>query len=207
MIAERRVSTSAGVTRAVSALLCLLLLLGASTAASAAAPAATKAPPAVQQAEWGSFDVLVRLQNLPRTYSCDDLWYKLRDLLLKLGARAYMTITPYHCGYTGGGPATSPSLELKFQLPRVLSGSATRYAQISVIDEPIRLAPGSPPSLSAKDCDLVRQLQGTLFAALPLHVNAADFSCKVAQPSFVLNVQAPIAAGRQAAAAQLPPAR
>jgi hypothetical protein len=185
------------------ALLCLLLFLGVSPTARADAPAtaaATQAPQAVQPAEWSSFDMLVRLQNLPRTYSCDDLWYKLRDLLLELGARAYMTITPYHCGFAGGGPATSPSLELKFQLPRVLSGSEIRYAQISVIDEPIRLAPGSPPSLSDKDCDLLRQLQATLVTALPVHVSAASFSCTAAQPSFTLNVRAPIAAGRQAAA-------
>jgi hypothetical protein len=195
------------VTRATFALLSLLLFLGASSAVratAAATAAASEAPPTVQPAEWTSFDMLVRLQNLPRTYSCDDLWYKLRDLLLKLGARAYMTITPYHCGFAGGGPATSPSLELKFQLPRVLSGSDTRYAQISVIDEPIRLAPGSPPSLSDKDCDLVRQLQATLFTALPVHVSAANFSCTTPQPSFMLSVQARIAAGRQAAA-QSPP--
>jgi hypothetical protein len=171
-------------------------LLGAATFASAAAPDV----PAAQPAEWRSYDLLVRLQNLPHSYSCDDLWYKLRDVLLKLGARAYMTLTPYHCGVTGGGPATSPNLELKFQLPSVLTGASTRYAQISVVDEAIRLAPGSPPSLTDKDCQLVRQLQGTLFAALPLHVTAADFKCSEAQPSFALNVQAPIAAGREAAA-------
>jgi hypothetical protein len=170
-------------------------MVGAAVGVGAAAPEV----PAPQPAEWRSFDVLVRLNNLPRTYSCDDLWYKLRDTLLKLGARAYMTITPYHCGFVGGGPATSPSLELKFQLPSVLSGQATRYAQISVIDETVRLAPGSPPSLSDKDCELLRQLQATLFAALPLHVTAANFSCAATPASFALNVRAPITAGRQAA--------
>jgi len=178
-----------------SEVLCLLLLSGACAGAHAAAPEV----PAAQPAEWRSFDLLVRLQNLPRTYSCDDLWYKLHDLLLKLGARAYMTITPYHCGFAGGGPATSPSLELKFQLPRVLVGGATRYAQIPVIKETVRLAPGSPASLADKDCELVRQLQSTLFAALPLRVSAADFHCTAAQPAFALNVQAPIAAAREAA--------
>jgi hypothetical protein len=169
--------------------------MGASVGVSAAAPEV----PAAQPAEWRSYDLLVQLNGLPRTYSCDDLWYKLRDTLLKLGARAYMTITPYHCGFTGGGPATSPSLELKFQLPSVLSGPATRYAQISVIDETVRLAPGSPPSLSDKDCELVRQLQATLFAGLPVHVTAANFSCGATPASFALNVRAPITAGRQAA--------
>lgn len=189
------------VRRCFPALLALLSLLGASAFVRAAATDV----PAAQPAEWRSYDLLVPLQNLPRTYSCDDLWYKLRDVLLKIGARAYMTITPYHCGFVGGGPATSPSLELKFQLPTVLTGSATRNAQISVVDEAVRLAPGSPASLTDKDCQLVRQLQGTLFSALPLHVTAADFSCTRAQPSFALNVKAEIAAGREAAAH--PPSR
>jgi hypothetical protein len=184
------------VHRCLPPLLALLLLLGASLSVRAAAPAV----PVAQPAEWRSYDLLVQLQNLPHTYSCDDLWYKLRDVLLKLGARAYMTLTPYHCGVAGGGPATSPNLELKFQLPSVVVGDAKRYAQMSVVPEIVRLAPGSPPSLTDKDCQLVRQLQGTLFAALPLHITAADFSCARAQPSFALNVQAPIAAGREAAA-------
>lgn len=187
--------------RRLPVLLAPLFLLGA-------APSVRAAPPevaAAQPAEWRSYDLLVRLQNLPHTYSCDDLWYKLRDVLLKVGARAYMTLTPYHCGVTGGGPATSPNLELKFQLPSVVAGEAKRYAQISVIDETVRLAPGSPPSLTDEDCQLVRQLQGTLFAALPLHVTSADFSCTRPQPSFALNVQVPIAAGREAAAQ--PPSR
>ena len=183
------------------AVVALLGLLGASAGVRAAAPDV----PAAQPAEWRSYDLLVRLQNLPHTYSCDDLWYKLRDVLLKLGARAYMTLTPYHCGITGGGPATSPNLELKFQLPSVLTGTAERYAQISVVNEAVRLAPGSPPSLTDKDCQLVRQLQGTLFAALPLQVTAADFKCTEALPSFALNLQAPIATGREAAAQ--PPSR
>jgi len=189
------------VRRRSSAVIALLSLLGASAFVRAAAPDV----PAAQPAEWRSYDMLVRLQNLPHTYSCDDLWYKLRDVLLKLGARAYMTLTPYHCGITGGGPATSPSLELKFQLPMVLTGTATRYAQIYVIDEAVRVAPGSPPSLTDKDCQLVRQLQETLFIALPLHVTAADFKCMGAQPSFALNLQTPIAAGREAAVQ--PPSR
>ena len=56
----------------------------------------------------------------------------MRDVLLQLGARAYMTITPYGCGSIHSGEARSPRVELKFQLPEVLSGSATRYAQITV---------------------------------------------------------------------------
>lgn len=182
-------------SRTAAALLALLLAVAAAGGARAAAAPAVPLP-----AEWRSFDLLVQFHALPRSYSCDELWYKFRDVLLKLGARAYMTITPYHCGFTGGGRATSPSVELEFQLPRLLSGPDTRYAQISVVDQRVRLAPGSPRTIGDEDCELVRQLRATLFAGLPLHITTADFSCTVAPQAFALNVQAPIAARRQAVA-------
>jgi hypothetical protein len=177
----------------------LLLLAVVVPLAGGAYAAATSAQPA----EWRTYDVLVDFQNLPRTYSCDELWYRFRDVLRSLGARAYMTVTPYDCGYIGGGEARSPHVEVKFQLPQPLQGAATRYAQLSVITRPVRLAPGAPRSLQASDCELVRQLQSTLLAALPLHVTVADFNCSSAHASFALSINAPLAvapASRQAQA-------
>ncbi len=169
-----------------------LLLLGMAAAAvdASAAPAATSTP-----ARWKSYYVLVEFQDLPRTYSCDELWYKVRDLLLRLGARPAMTITPYACGFLGGGEARSPRVEVKFQLPEPLAGSETRYADATVSEQAVRLAPGSPGSLHADDCELMRQLQQTLLAGLPVQITRSAFSCKPAANSFALTVDAPIAAG------------
>jgi hypothetical protein len=89
--------------------------------------------PSAQPAEWRTYDLVVDFHDLPRTYSCDELWYKFRDVLRKLGARAYMTISPNRCGYVGGGEARSPHVEVKFQLPQPLPGGETRYAQPSVL--------------------------------------------------------------------------
>ena len=181
-------------------LLALVLPLAGGVCAAADAPSA-------QPAEWRTYDLLVDLQDLPRTYSCDELWYKFRDVLRQLGARAHMTITPYHCGYVGGGEARSPHVEVKFQLPKPLQGAATRYAQLTVVNQPVRLAPGAPRSLQPSDCEFVRQLQGTLLAGLPLHVAAADFNCSAAHASFALTLNAPLAvpASRQAQAAGAAP--
>jgi hypothetical protein len=181
----------------------LLLMLGAAVAAHAAtsAPAAATGP---APAEWRRYDILVHLHDLPRTYSCDDLWYKFRDLLLAVGARVYMTISPYHCGYVGGGPELSPSVEVKFQLPALLHGGATRYEQISAVEQRVHLAPGAPRSLKAQDCALVSQLPSELFAALPVHLSAASFSCRQQQESFDVTLAATLAvpsASRQASAA------
>jgi hypothetical protein len=182
----------------------IALLLAAATAAVAAAATTTRTPAPATPAEWRTYDVLLPFQDLPTSYSCDDLWYKFRDLLLKLGARAYMTVSPYHCGYVGGGPAPSPSVELRFQLPQVLHGTAaTRYAQISVVEKTIRLAPGAPPSLKPSDCELMKQLQNLLFPALPLHVSTAAFSCAPPHASFALTVSASVAVRAAARAASV----
>jgi len=118
----------------------------------------------------------------------------MRDVLLQLGARAYMTITPYGCGSIHSGEARSPRVELKFQLPEVLSGSATRYAQITVNERVVHLAPGAPRSLQPGDCELMRQMQGTLLVGLPVHVTASAFHCTAATQSFALTVDVPLAA-------------
>jgi hypothetical protein len=159
----------------------------------------TAAPPS--PAEWQTFDMLVDFQSLPRTYSCDELWYKFRDVLRNLGARAYMTITPYDCGYRGGGEARSPQVEIKFQLPRALHGAATRYAQVSVVEKVIRLRPGSPPSLGPQDCEFAKQLDSTFFPALPVSVETADFRCSAAKPSYALVVNARVVAPASSASA------
>jgi len=54
-----------------------------------AALAATSAPtPPAEPAQWRTYDLLLQFRDLPKTYSCDDLWYRFRDVLLTLGARA-----------------------------------------------------------------------------------------------------------------------
>ena len=174
---------------AMRALILLLPVIAAGQTLAGNAPPATATP-----AEWKSYDLLLDFRALPRTYSCDELWYKVRDVLLQLGARAYMTITPYDCGSTRGGEARSPRVEVKFQLPEPLSGPATRYAQITMSEQAVRLAPGAPGSLQAGDCELTRQLQDTLLAALPVHVTSSAFDCTAAAGSFALTINAPLAA-------------
>lgn len=170
------------------------LLLPALLLAASGTQAGATEVGAPRPAQWRSYDILLELQALPRTYSCDELWYRVRDVLLTLGARAYMTVTPYDCGTTHSGEARSPRVQVRFQLPYVLKGTDVRYGELNVREQAVRLAPGSPHSLVAADCELVRQLQGELLAALPLHAAAADFNCSGAHPSYSLTVDAPLRA-------------
>jgi hypothetical protein len=171
------------------------LMLAALSPAEARDPssAVARAPAGVAlPAQWETFDILVDLRNLPQNYSCDDLWYKFRDVLRWLGAGPNLTITPYDCGYVGGGESRSPHVQVKFELPRPLHGAETRYAEMSAIDRSVQLAPGSPRWLLPSDCELVQQLVGSLFPALPLRVESTDFHCSAVRPSYSLTVNARI---------------
>ena len=165
--------------------------------AAAAPPDTASAAQAATPAQWRTFDLLVRLQDLPRSYSCPDLWYRFRDVLLAIGARQYMLIEPYSCAVKGGAPALSPSVHLKFQLPHPLKAEDARYADVSSVQKEVRLAPGRPGSLQADDCVLVQQMQGVLLASLPLRITASDFRCSASPPTYNITLAAAAASEPQ----------
>lgn len=167
-----------------------------------AAAAAYATPSPVSPAQWRTYDLLIDLQDLPRSYSCTDLWYKFRDVLLRIGARHYMLIEPERCQVKGGPAERSPRVHVKLQMPYRLSGAQTRYADTSSSEHLIRLAPGEPASLQDSDCALLQQLRDELLGALPVRVAAADFHCAAAGGQFALTVDAQVAAGPPAAASR-----
>jgi hypothetical protein len=172
--------------------LALAALLLAPAAAAAAADAVAMTPGSAP-AEWRSWDLLVDLHNLPRAYTCDELWYRFHDVLLALGARPQMRITTFHCGTTAAQSTRSPSVQLQFQLPIALSGANVRYAQLSAVSTTVRLTPGAPHSLGADDCELLRQMNALLLPALPVHVLHASLACPAPAGSrhpYALEVQA-----------------
>jgi len=173
----------------------LLILAGA-----LAATAAHAGPDSASPAQWRTYDLLIDLQDLPRSYSCTDLWYKFRDVLLRIGARRYMLIEPERCQVKGGPAERSPRVHVKLQMPYRLSAAQARYADTSSAEQAIRLAPGEPASLQASDCVLVQQLREELLQALPVRVAAADFRCSAAGGRFALTVDAQVAGGPLAAA-------
>lgn len=164
----------------------LALMLGAALGTAAADVAAAPA-------EWRSFDLLVDFTKLPQPYTCDELWYRLHDLLLAIGARPYPQIFTFHCGTTHAASSRSPSVHLEFQLPRALSAADARYADVPVVRATVRLAPGTLHSFTAGDCELLRQLGSLLLPALPVHTIGAALTCPApgaARHSYALEVQA-----------------
>lgn len=148
-------------------------------------------PPGTGWAAWIDRDIQVDFQNLPRAYSCNDLWYKLHAVLLAVGAREYMSITPYDCGNGAAHGGRSPSVHLRFQTLRPVTGKDVLWANTHAAPRVVRLAPGEPTRLEAGDCVLVKQLEGTLFAYLGLKADTEKFEC-AATPSpgdFALSVK------------------
>jgi len=119
---------------------------------------------------WAPHAIIVDLESLPKTYSCDDLWYRFRAVLLDIGAQS-MTIMPYHCD------TRSPSVELQFSIPKAIQGAEARYSQLQATNDTIVLAPGRPAPLDATDCELVRQIKDELFPALPIQVAGFQLNC------------------------------
>jgi hypothetical protein len=156
-------------------------------ASGGAADSRTDAP----VAQWRAWNLLVELHDLPRAYTCNELWYRFRDVLMAIGARPFPQVLPYRCGATAAVSTRSPSVQLQFQLPDPLPQSLSRYADVAVERSTVRLAPGKVPSFTAADCELLRQMNDKLLAALPVRV-VGTLTCPAASSNerFALEVQA-----------------
>lgn len=169
---------------------CALGFIGAATGAGRESAAAGR--PAL----WRSYDVIVSLQNLPRTYTCDQLWYEFHGILLHLGAWPYsVNILPYHCSPTPNGYLRSPDVEVRFQLPIFLS-EAVKSAPAEAIERTIRLAPGEPKTLQPADCQLLQQVEQMLLTSIEgSRVVQSHFDCSAPRQAatFGVTLRLPVA--------------
>lgn len=156
------------------------------------AEAATAQPG--RPATWRPYDLIVDFHDLPKRYSCDDLWYKLRDVLVATGARADMKILAYRC--ERGLPdsaARSPKAHLQFSMPELLPSGESRWADLNANTTTVRLSPGNPASLVDSDCELMQQIKDGLLASLPPRIVSFNLPCGTLHPShwpFNVTVQA-----------------
>lgn len=165
-------------------------LLGAMSALPGALAAGPAPPVPATAAEWMPHELIVNLSDLPRAYSCNDLWYRFHDVLAAIGAQEIRILT-YDCRDSAAHAHASPRVELKFQLPTALSGADTRYADVTASAATVRFTPGSPSSLTAQDCELMKQMTAGLLAALDLQADA-KFRCAAAAAAerFAVTVRA-----------------
>lgn len=152
---------------------------GTAMAASAVQKSVATGRPAL----WRTYDMIVNLQNLPRTYTCNQLWYEFHGILLRLGAWPYsVNILPYHCSPTPSGYLRSPNVEIRFQLPIFLQG-AVKSAPAEAIERTVRLSPGEPKTLQTSDCELLRQIEQMLLTSIEAaRVDEDHFECAAPPP-------------------------
>ncbi len=163
----------------VAAAACALAVAVHCAAARAADKAASAATPSsARPALWRTYDMIVSLQNLPRTYTCDQLWYEFHGILLRLGAWPYsINLLPYHCSPSPAGDMRSPDVQVHFQLPIFLHGVAVKAAPAQAIERTVRLAPGEPKTLHASDCQLMQQVSASLLGSISGRVEHERFDC------------------------------
>ncbi|HVW70066.1 MAG TPA: hypothetical protein VHB68_13905 [Steroidobacteraceae bacterium] len=157
-----------------------------STAASVSAGAA---PQLGQPAVWTNHDLIIALHDLPVQYSCDDLWYKFRDVLLALGAQPTLSILVYQCGNTAGELGRSPKVHLEFATPELVQGAQARWAQLEAAPRKVVLTPGRPASLRESDCELLRQIRDGLLSQLTRLPSGFEPAC-TGRPPFKITVRA-----------------
>jgi len=163
----------------IAAAVCALGFVGTTAAAGAVGKGATAGRPAL----WRTYDMIVSLQNLPRTYTCNQLWYEFHGILLRLGAWPYsVNILPYQCSPTPSGYLRSPNVEIRFQLPIFLQATV-KSAPAEAIERTVRLAPGEPKTLQTSDCQLLQQIEQMMLTSLEgARIDEQRFDCS-APPS------------------------
>ncbi len=153
-------------------------LMGVMPALGAGAHVVPAAAAVGQPAVWRTYDLIVDLDKLPRTYTCDQLWYVFRGVLRRLGAPSDgLHILPYRCSSTASGDLRSPRVQVSFRMPSILHGTAVRWAQLRAVRRTVTVQPGEPKRLQPTDCRLLRQIRQTLLATLPVRVLSSDLRC------------------------------
>ena len=154
--------------------------------ALAAAPTAQS--PTSQSATWVAHDINLNLYNLPRSYFCDELREKFRDVLLALGARPDLSVLTSRCE----PGSRSPSVRVRFSMPEIIESAAKGGTVVEASAALVRLEPGHPVSLEATDCELLRQIKDGLLAPTSQHVTTFNLACSAPPsrwPRFSLSVR------------------
>ena len=154
--------------------------------------------------------VEVKLHDLPKNYSCYDLWYRFREVLAKIGARPDWKITTQGCVFSGTTAVRSPQVELEFYFPEALPAAQAKWSDVKAVQSTVALEPGTAPnSLDKSDCELVKQIKDGLLPALPVQVLEAHVDCTAASSRHpyrisvqtLIPVPPPVAAGAGSAPA------
>lgn len=157
-----------------------------SLSANAASPLTNSVP-----AYWAQHDEIDELDDLPHPYRCDDLYFKYRDVLLRLGAQPGMKIYAYGCSRAGRPASGTPRVDLTYAVPREMPVTGPHSVGLNAARATVKLAPGEPKSLTPDDCVLLNDMRQTVLSSFANSMNASSLHCSAARTSkhFALVVQ------------------
>jgi hypothetical protein len=133
---------------------CMAVLMGVALCAVASLPLRA-ADSGSEAAAWVSKEVNFRYVGFSTKYTCDGLRDQMRSILLKLGARADLTLTGYGCIGTTA-PETTPGVRIVMHvLQPAPEGAQTVAAHWQSVD----LLADRDLLEAARDCELISQLK------------------------------------------------
>lgn len=142
------------VRRAALAALVLSLPALAGAADGAAAPAAA------ESAVWTPKELNFVYQGFTSHYSCDGLMDKMRRVLLTLGARNDLKVSPYGCTSLDGRPDPFPGVRIRMNvLKPAPAGGTSQAANVEAQWKRVDLRLDSDPVWEAGDCELLEQIR------------------------------------------------
>lgn len=127
-------------------------------------------------AYWAEHNEIDELDRLPHPYQCDDLYYKYRDVLLRVGARPGMKIYTYGCIRQGKMTGDTPHVDLTYATPREMPDPRSP-AELQARRATVHLAPGEPKSLKPDDCALLDAMRQTVLASIAGGMDAQALPC------------------------------
>jgi hypothetical protein len=144
------------------------------TIGTGASQASTPPP---QRAYWAPHDEIDYLDNLPRTYSCDELYYKYRAVLLRLGARPDMTIYTYGCSGSKGAAADRPHVDLTYTIAEPIPPQFNSNSTLRARPETVEIGAGNPKVLSQSDCTLMDDMRQTVLSSFSKDIEVRGSRC------------------------------
>lgn len=144
-----------------------VLLVVSLCAGAGSAPAAADSGDVA--AVWVPKEVNFRYVGFTTRYSCDGLQARVRGILLQLGARDDLKVTPYGC-IRVNAPETTPGVRIVMQVlqPASTAAGQTVAAHWKAVD----VLADRDPVHAALDCELISQLNRDVLPLFtPRHVD------------------------------------
>jgi hypothetical protein len=134
---------------------------------------------ATVQAVWTPKPLRFTFMGFTAKYACDGLADRLRDILLLLGARSDLQLTPVGCSGGYGRPTPFPGVEGTVNVlePVGEKGPAPDQQAVAARWQHVVVAPRGDPLKAAGDCELSEQVKTSILPLFATRGIAYNSTC------------------------------